>query len=146
MRKKTFVIVGLLIAALLVAVPVWAFYDSGDPQTSERKVADSDKEAKELFQTNCGACHTLYAAGTDGNFGPNLDEKLAPNGPPSGDGAEKQIDGVSQLVQAAIEYGVPPVNVDQPSTQPATRMPAGILGGAQAEEVADFVARVAGQG
>jgi len=59
---------------------------------------------------------------------------------------EQQINGVKQLVQAAIEFGVPPVNVDQPATQPPTRMPAGILGGAQAEEVADFVARVAGQG
>lgn len=146
MRKKTFVIVGLLIAALLVAVPLWAFDSSGDPQTSERKVPDHLVKAKELFQTNCGACHTLYAAGTDGNFGPNLDDKLAPSGPPSGDDAEKQIDGISQLVKSAIEYGVPPVNVDQPSSQPPTRMPAGILGGAQAEEVADFVARVAGQG
>lgn len=146
MRKKTFVIVGLLIAALLVAVPVFAFNNSGDPQNSERKVPENLLGAKELFQTNCGACHTLYAAGTDGNFGPNLDEQLAPDGPPSGDDAEKQIDGISQLVQAAIEYGVPPVNVDQPATQPATRMPAGILGGEQAEEVAEFVARVAGRG
>jgi len=146
MRKKTFVIVGLLIAALLIAVPVWAFNKSGDPQTSERQVPDELVGAKELFQTNCGACHALYAAGTDGNFGPNLDKKLAPGGPPSGDDAEKQIDGITQLVQTAIEFGVPPVNVDQPSSQPATRMPAGILGGEQAEEVADFVARVAGQG
>lgn len=143
MRKKTFVIVGLLIAVLVVAVPVWAFRDSGDPQTSERKVADNMVGAKELFQTNCGACHTLYAGGTDGNFGPNLDEKLAANGPATD---ETQIEGIRQLVLTAIEHGVPPVNVDQPDTQPPTRMPAGILGGAQAEEVADFVARVAGQG
>lgn len=146
MSKKTFVIVGLLIAALVLAVPVWAYYNSGDPQTSERKVPDELVSAKELFQTNCGACHTLYAAGTDGNFGPDLDEKLAPNGPPSGDGAEKQIDGIRQLVLSAIEYGVPPVNVDQPETQPSTRMPAGILDGEQAEQVANFVSRVAGQG
>lgn len=146
MRKKTFVIVGLLIAALLIAVPVWAFNKSGNPQTSERKVPDELLGAKQLFETNCGACHALYAAGTDGNFGPDLDKQLAPNGPPSGEGAEKQIDGIRQLVKTAIEFGVPPVNVDQPSTQPPTRMPAGILGGEQAEEVADFVARVAGQG
>ena len=25
----------------------------------------------------CGTCHTLYSAGTDGNYGPNLDELLA---------------------------------------------------------------------
>lgn len=143
MRKKTFVIIGLLIAVLAVAVPVWAFRDSGDPQTSERKVPDNLVAAKQLFQTNCGACHTLYAAGTDGNFGPDLDEKLAPSGMAT---EESQIEGIKSLVQNAIESGVPPVNVEQPESQPPTRMPAGILGGAQAEEVADFVARVAGQG
>jgi mono/diheme cytochrome c family protein len=143
MRKRTFVIVGLLIAVLAVAVPVWAFRDSGDPQTSERKVPDNLVQAKQLFQTNCGACHTLYAAGTDGNFGPDLDEKLAPSGMATD---ETQIEGIKSLVLNAIEFGVPPVNVEQPETQPPTRMPAGILGGAQAEEVADFVARVAGQG
>ena len=146
MQKKTFVIVGLLIAALLVAVPVWAYNNSGNPQKSERKVPDELVGAKELFQTNCGACHALYAAGTDGNFGPDLDEQLAPNGPPSGDDAESQIDATRKLVITAIEQGVPPVTADPPSTPPPTRMPAGILGGEQAKEVADFVARVAGQG
>lgn len=146
MRKRTFVIAGLLIAALVVAVPFWAFKASGDPQTSERQVPSHLVNAKELFQTNCGACHALYAAGTDGNFGPDLDKQLAPGGLPQGDNAEQQIDGIRQLVMVAIEQGVPPVSVDQPATQPPTRMPAGILGGAQAEEVADFVARVAGQG
>ncbi len=146
MSKKTFVIVGILIAALAVAVPLWAYDNSGDPQKSSRAVPKDLEASKVLFKDNCGACHTLYAAGTDGNFGPDLDEKLASNGPPSGDGAEKQIDGIKQLVQNAIENGVPAVNVDQPATQPPTRMPAGILGGAQAEQVAEFVARVAGQG
>lgn len=145
MRKKTFIIFGLLIAALAIAVPFWAFKSSGDPQTSERKVPEELLHAKELFQVNCGTCHRLYAAGTDGNFGPNLDRKLAPNGPPQGENAEQQIEGIASLVKMAIEQGVPPVTADQ-ENQPPTRMPAGILGEAQAEEVADFVARVAGQG
>jgi outer membrane protein assembly factor BamB len=29
---------------------------------------------KTVFTTNCGSCHTLNAAGTSGNVGPNLDE------------------------------------------------------------------------
>lgn len=32
--------------------------------------------APEFFATNCGGCHTLGAAGTTGNIGPNLDEVL----------------------------------------------------------------------
>lgn len=146
MRKSTFIIVGILVAALVVAVPLWAFGAEGDPQSGPREVPDELVEAKESFQINCGACHALYAAGTDGNFGPDLDERLAPNGPPSGEGAEDQIASTAALVENAIEYGVPPVNTDLPEEQPPTRMPAGILNGQQTEEVAEFVARVAGQG
>src|SRR5665811_89568 len=110
MRKSTFIITGVVIAALAVAVPIWAFNSSGEPQSSERAVPDDLEAAKDLFQTNCGACHALYAGGTDGNFGPNLDDRLAPDGPPSGEGAADQIDGIRQLVLNAIENGVPAMN------------------------------------
>jgi mono/diheme cytochrome c family protein len=33
-----------------------------------------DPAATRLFAQNCGGCHTLAAAGTDGRAGPNLDE------------------------------------------------------------------------
>jgi cytochrome c6 len=33
-------------------------------------------EGKEIFTSNCGSCHTLKAAGTSGNVGPNLDELM----------------------------------------------------------------------
>jgi mono/diheme cytochrome c family protein len=33
---------------------------------------------KKVFEANCGSCHTLAAAGTNGNVGPNLDD-LAPD-------------------------------------------------------------------
>ena len=33
-----------------------------------------------MFATNCGTCHTLAAAGTDGVVGPDLDELLVPSG------------------------------------------------------------------
>ena len=29
---------------------------------------------KDIFSANCGSCHTLKAAGTSGNVGPNLDQ------------------------------------------------------------------------
>lgn len=35
-------------------------------------------EGKSVFTANCGTCHTLKAAGTTGNVGPDLDE-LEPN-------------------------------------------------------------------
>ena len=140
MRKRTFVTFGVLIVLLAVAVPFWAFAVDGSSESGGREIPADMEEAKTLFQTNCGNCHTLYAAETDGNFGPNLDETLAPTGPPAvdTDAGQEAIDGTSQRVLAAIENGF--------QGNDRGRMPAGILTGAQAEEVADFVAEVAGRG
>lgn len=138
MTKRPFVIFGIFVAVLAVVIPVWAFNASGDPDKGSRSVPADLKTGKTLFATNCGTCHTLYAAGTDGNFGPNLDTLLAPSGPPTGPTAEQTINATKGRVLSAIENGVD-------STTPG-RMPAGIMTGQQADEVADFVAHVAGEG
>jgi mono/diheme cytochrome c family protein len=138
MSKGPFVIFGIFVAVLAVVIPLWAFNSSGDPDKGSRSVPSGLEKGKTLFVTNCGACHTLYAAGTDGNFAPNLDILLAPSGPPTGPTAKQTIDATQGRVLNAIDNGVD-------SNAPG-RMPAGILSGAQAEEVATFVATVAGQG
>jgi mono/diheme cytochrome c family protein len=139
MSKKTFVIFGLLVIFLAVLIPWLAFRSDGDAARGAQEVPSDLKEGQALFQTNCGTCHTLYAAGTDGNFAPDLDELLAPSGPPEGEGAEATIKGIKKRVLNAVEHGVD-------STTTAGRMPPGILSGEQAEEVAEFVATTAGEG
>ena len=136
MSKKTFVIFGLLVIFLAVLIPWLAFRSDGDAARGAQEVPSGLKEGQSLFQTNCGNCHTLYAAGTDGNFAPDLDELLSPSGPPEDEAA---IKGVEKRVLNAIEHGVD-------STTTAGRMPPGILSGEQAEEVAEFVATTAGEG
>ena len=138
MSKKTFVIFGLLVIFLAVLIPWLAFRSDGDAARGAQEVPSGLKEGQSLFQTNCGTCHTLYAAGTDGNFAPDLDELLAPSGPPEGEGAEATIKGVKKRVLNAVEHGVD-------STTTPGRMPPGILNGEQAEEVAEFVATTAGE-
>jgi mono/diheme cytochrome c family protein len=137
MSKKTFVLFGLLVVVLAALIPWLVFRSDGDAETGAQEVAANLKTGQELFQTNCGACHTLYAAGTDGNFGPDLDELLAPNGPPEGNA--ETIEGTKGRVENAIKDGVD-------STTAPGRMPGGILSGEQAEEVAEFVAHTAGEG
>jgi len=139
MSKKTFVIFGLLVIFLAVLIPWLAFRSDGDAARGAQEVPSGLREGQALFQTNCGNCHTLYAAGTDGNFAPDLDELLAPSGPPEGEGAQETIDQTSERVLNAIDNGVD-------STTTAGRMPPGILSGEQAEEVAEFVATTAGEG
>jgi mono/diheme cytochrome c family protein len=135
MSKRPFVISAILAVCLAVLIPLWAYLSDADEDTGSRKVPASLEAGKQLFETNCGTCHTLYAAGTDGNFGPDLDNLLAGTGPPTDSSTVK---ATKQRVLNAIDNGVD-------SSTPG-RMPAGILAGAQAQQVADFVANEAGKG
>ena len=123
MNKRIFVVFAIFAVIFAIAIPVWATSKEGGEENSPAKVAASDEYAKELFATNCGACHTLQRAGTDGIVGPDLDDLLGTLG----------AEANEERVLTAIQNGV------------AGHMPAGILRGTNAEEVANFVARVAGQ-
>ena len=138
MSRKTFIVFGLLVLVLAVLIPWLAFRSRGDATSGAQKVPADLKSGQALFQTNCGTCHTLYAAGTNGNYAPNLDELLAPSGPPSGPTAASTIESTEGRVLNAVENGVD-------SSTPG-RMPGGILNEAQSKEVAEFVARIAGEG
>jgi len=131
MNRKTFISFGLVALLLVIVIPLWAFNKDGSESSSQEKVAASDDAARQLFQTNCGSCHTLARAGTDGVVGPNLDERLASAGPAT---EQSAIEATQSRVMTAIEQGVG-----------NGAMPAGILEGSNAETVANFVARVAGQ-
>jgi mono/diheme cytochrome c family protein len=125
LNKSAIVIFGVFALIFVVAIPYIAISKEGEEGSSEATVSAEDQEAKQLFQTNCGSCHTLAAAGTDGVVGPNLDDLL-------GAGTTDPEANTGRVLDA-IHMGV------------AGRMPAGILGGEQAKEVASFVSRNAGQ-
>jgi mono/diheme cytochrome c family protein len=128
MNRGPFVIFGIVFLLFAVLIPAWAISREGGGGASPESVPAGLEEGKELFVTNCGACHTLAKAGTDGVVAPNLDELLAPPSPTPPDPST-----IKPRVLAAIENGV------------AGRMPKGILSGSQAETVADFVSQVAGE-
>jgi mono/diheme cytochrome c family protein len=127
-KRSTFVIFGLVVLLLGVGVPAWAFTHQGSESASPEEVPSSLQEGKDLFVTNCGACHTLAKAGTDGVIGPNLDELLAP---PSASAPDPST--IKPRVLSAIQNGV------------GGRMPKGVVSGQQAETVANFVAQFAGR-
>ena len=120
---------GLVVLLLGVGVPAWALTQEGSEDASPEHVASNLQEGKDLFVTNCGACHTLAVAGTDGVIGPNLDDLLAPPSSSAPDPAT-----IKPRVLAAINGGV------------GGRMPKGVVSGQQADQVATFVSQVAGQG
>jgi mono/diheme cytochrome c family protein len=124
MSKRPLVIFGIFAAICLVALPAWALTKKGGSDASSGSaVPASNQQGLQLFQINCGACHTLAAAGTDGLVGPNLDELLG-TGPKSA----STVKANQARVLNAIEQGI------------GGRMPKGILQSAQAKQVATFVA------
>lgn len=129
MKRSTFVMFGIVVLLLGVGIPALALSKEGTEGSSPEAVASDLQTGKDLFVTNCGACHTLAEAGTDGVIGPNLDDLLAP---PSSSAPDPNT--IKPRVLSAINNGV------------NGRMPKGVLSGQQADQVATFVSQVAGQG
>ena len=112
--------------------------------TSGLAPANADKaKGKELFKEKCGACHTLADAGTLGTIGPNLDDAFA--GPRAQGFKESSIRNV---VHDQILY--PTTNPTGVITgpggieHPVQGMPAKLVTGDDADDVAAYVASVAG--
>jgi mono/diheme cytochrome c family protein len=82
---------------------------------------------KQLFASNCGSCHTLSHANTTGTVGPNLDDAFR----------QDRVDGVkSNSIQGLVDFWI-----QYPSRQGV--MPAGLVRGQQAQDVAAYIATVA---
>lgn len=129
MSKAPFIVFGLFAAVCVLVLPIFALGKEGGESAGIVEVADRDQAAKELFATNCGACHTLAAAGTDGVVGPDLDDVLVSTGINSAETYEASYPRVLNAVQCGRQG----------------RMPAGILVGEEAKDVARFAAAYAGQ-
>ena len=129
MSKGSFTLFGIFAAICLVVIPYYAFAKEGNEDTAVVEIAAADDDARELFVNNCGYCHTLAAAGTDGVVGPDLDDLLVATGINSAE----QYEGILTRVQNAVNCGI------------AGRMPKRILIGEESRQVASFVAAYAGQ-
>ena len=135
MSNRPFLIFGALVA-VVAAIAYLAFAKEGSDEAVAVPVESADRAAMEIFATNCGACHTLAAAGTDGVVGPNLDQILptsAPGGTADQEANLAAYEGVYGRVLNAVECGL------------EGRMPAGILQGSDAQQVSGFVGAYAGQ-
>ena len=97
------------------------------------KLTPAEKSGRELFGQHCGICHTLAAANAVGKVGPNLD----------------QIQPSEVLTLHTINNGClqnpTPAQSNETCLGDGT-MPAAIVEGKQARDVAQFVAVVAGKG
>jgi cbb3-type cytochrome c oxidase subunit III len=98
---------------------------------------------QQLFTQTCGSCHTLAAAGTSGTIGPNLDNAFAADVKQG----YKQS-SIENLVLDQIRLGsgqIATYTTNKKFTL-QTQMPANLLKGQDAVDVAAYVASVAGSG
>jgi mono/diheme cytochrome c family protein len=116
------------LAVLLLALAALgvAGCGGGDSEVTGMEGANTGN-GKELFVQNCGSCHTLADAGTVQTVGPNLDTAL---GWSCKQGFAE--DTIYSVVLGQIDLAAPP-------------MPADIVTGQDAVDVAGYVASVAGK-
>jgi mono/diheme cytochrome c family protein len=124
-RRSFPLVILLLYLGLGIAVPAVVIASRGESEGAVGKLRTeeptaSEEEGKELFIQTCKSCHTLDAVNAHGVTGPDLDD----------------LGGLDrQRVLSAIRRG----GTGQ------GRMPARLLQGQDAQDVALYVSRVAGQ-
>jgi mono/diheme cytochrome c family protein len=134
-RRAVGVIVAIVYVGFGVAIPVGFLvgnHANANSRIGEVKLTASEKSGRELFGTHCAVCHTLAAANAIGKVGPNLDTLKPP----------------AELVLHTLLYGclqTPPSTSSPETCLGQGTMPADIVEGKAAQDVAAFVAGVAGK-
>jgi mono/diheme cytochrome c family protein len=124
----TFVAIGFGIVLPLAMLT--GNHSHANAQVGGVKLTAAARNGRVLFAEHCGVCHTLSAANAIGKVGPNLD-LLKPS---------------QSVVAHTLEYGCLP-NASSSSDESCLGqgvMPANVVTGIDAREVAMFVAKVAG--
>ncbi len=125
-----FVITAAVFGVGLPLLMLTGNHGNANAQVTGIKLTASEKNGRELFGQHCGVCHTLAAASTAGKVGPNLD-MLRP---------------AASIVLHTINNGCLP-NPPKGSAETCLGqgvMPADVVEGSDAEDVARFVATVTG--
>jgi cbb3-type cytochrome c oxidase subunit III len=130
LRRRPAQVVAPVVLALMAALLLAACGDT----VGYTEASSGDRiHGKDLFKQGCGSCHTLADAGTTGTIGPNLDYAFV----------QSRIDGLGedtivQVVRDQMAYAVTTPSTGVPG------MPRNIFTGQDADDVAAYVASVAG--
>jgi mono/diheme cytochrome c family protein len=126
-RGRRVATAGTLLAILVFGggIPALVIAHNNKTQTKDAiggvKLTSAQQDGRELFAQKCSNCHTLKAANAVGRVGPNLDKKQGLN---------------KALVVNAVQQG---------RAQGNGQMPSGLVSGEDVQDVASFVAAVAGR-
>ena len=121
-RRTVAILVGIAVLALGVIIPalVIAAARTVDKAPGGVSLNAADERGRDVFAQRCATCHTLRAANAVGKVGPNLDQLRPPKA----------------LILDAIQKG---------RARGQGQMPAGLVDGRDAQDVANYVTKVAGR-
>jgi mono/diheme cytochrome c family protein len=123
-RRVTAVALAVVIIGIGLAVPVAIAVTNGNDHAKKGPggvdLTASGEHGRAVFARNCSTCHTLRAANAVGRVGPNLDQLRPPKA----------------LTLNAIQNG---------RARGQGQMPAQLVNGQDAQDVATFLAAVAGR-
>jgi mono/diheme cytochrome c family protein len=123
-RRVVVAAVAIVVVGLGVAVPLAVGLVNGDDHAKNAPggvdLSASEASGRATFAKYCSTCHTLRASNAVGKVGPNLDVLHPPKG----------------LILDAIKNG---------RARGQGQMPAGVVDGQDAQDVAAYVVAVAGQ-
>jgi hypothetical protein len=123
-RRAQYVAFGVLLIVIGLGVPLLSIITNAHEHSKRGpgglELSNAQVEGQQLFVENCATCHTLNASNSVGRVGPNLDNLRPPKA----------------LVLDAIAKG---------RAAGKGQMPANLLEGPQASDVAGYVASVAGR-
>jgi mono/diheme cytochrome c family protein len=123
-RRATAVALAVVIVGIGLAVPVSIAVTNGNDHAKKGpggvELTASGERGRAIFARNCSTCHTLRAANAVGRVGPNLDQLRPPKA----------------LTLNAIRLG---------RARGQGQMPAQLVDGQDAQDVATFIAAVAGR-
>jgi len=123
------------LTAVSVSVVTAALFATGCGSIGFSDGTGDRTKGKQLFTQKCGSCHTLADAGTKGQIGPNLDYAFLAS---RRDGLGEST--IVQVVRGQIAYAITETSTGAPG------MPADLVVGQDANDVASYVASVAGVG
>ena len=135
--RAVVIIVGLAALVIGIGVPALVMANNNDSESKKAPggvtLSTAEQHGRILFAKNCSTCHTLAAAHSAGKVGPNLDVLIAGI---NGASPQETIKNRVTFIEDAIKNG---------RARGAGQMPAELLDGQDAQNVAAFVAKTAGR-
>lgn len=126
--RSTGLIITAVIAVFGIAVPAVVMAVNAEDGSKNApggvELTAGEENGREIFADLCSTCHTLAASNAVGKVGPDLDEFLV------------ALDKPKPLILDAIEKG---------RANGRGQMPAELVDGEDAEDVADYIVAVAGR-